>query len=166
MNPDPDKERLLAEVFAEPTPGLREAALAETLRLAGGRRLRRRLQRTGAALLVAALAAWLWRPQALPPSLVRQPPVVPRNYELVPNAAFPASALVSSVPLAAEQTVGSHDGVDIVHTTASSGRFEAITDDQLLALVAPRPAALVRVGPAFEHLIFLNPEDEKGFPLN
>jgi hypothetical protein len=31
---------------------------------------------------------------------------------------------------------------------------------------APRPAALVRVGPNSANLIFLNPEDQKDFPLN
>ena len=41
-----------------------------------------------------------------------------------------------------------------------------INDDELLALVASRPAALVRLGPHSEQLFFVNPEDEKGFPVD
>jgi len=41
-----------------------------------------------------------------------------------------------------------------------------IDDDELLSLVGSRPAALVRLGPDTEELVFVNPEDWKGFPLN
>ena len=43
--------------------------------------------------------------------------------------------------------------------------FREIDDEQLLALLAGKPAALVRRGPNQVELIFLNPEDEKGFPV-
>jgi len=56
--------------------------------------------------------------------------------------------------------------VDVIYTTQSSGGFRKLNDDELWALVAPRPAALVRVRPHSAKLIFLNPEDQNDFPLN
>jgi hypothetical protein len=41
-----------------------------------------------------------------------------------------------------------------------------INDDELLALLADKPAILIRTGPHSEELVFANPEDQKGFPLN
>jgi hypothetical protein len=52
----------------------------------------------------------------------------------------------------------------MIHT--GSGNFRVNNDDELLTLVSPRPAALVRLGPHSEQLVFANPADEKGFPVN
>jgi hypothetical protein len=52
----------------------------------------------------------------------------------------------------------------LVQTAA--GDFHVLNDDALLALIGPRPAALVRVGPHSEKLVFVNPADENGFPVN
>jgi len=41
-----------------------------------------------------------------------------------------------------------------------------INDDELLALVASHPAVLIRTGPHSEELVFANPKDQSGFPLN
>jgi len=42
---------------------------------------------------------------------------------------------------------------------------ENLQDLELLALVAGRPAALVRQGPHQAELLFVNPEDTNGFPV-
>jgi hypothetical protein len=39
-----------------------------------------------------------------------------------------------------------------------------VTDDQLLAFSAGRPAALLYRGRAKTELVFLNPSDQAGFP--
>jgi hypothetical protein len=77
---------------------------------------------------------------------------------------LPASAIVVTQPFPTDQLVASVATVEMIQT--SSGNFRVINDDELLALVAARPAALVRLGPHSEQLVFVNPEDEKGFPVN
>jgi hypothetical protein len=72
--------------------------------------------------------------------------------------------IVVTEPLSADHLVASVAIAEMIQT--SSGNFRVINDDELLALVAPRPAALVRLGPHSEQLFFVNPADEKGFPVN
>ena len=54
----------------------------------------------------------------------------------------------------------------VVEIATVSGGYRLINDDELLALLADKPAALIRTGPHSEELVFANPEDQKGFPLN
>jgi hypothetical protein len=167
MNHEPDNEQLLADVLAETTPAdFREALLGETLRLARRRR-RWRQTRRAAALFVALglLAVLVW--QNLPQRPVASMPVAKakvKSYQLVRTQPLPASAIVVTQPFPTDQLVASVATVEMIQT--SSGNFRVINDDELLALVAARPAALVRLGPHSEQLVFVNPEDEKGFPVN
>ena len=48
----------------------------------------------------------------------------------------------------------------------SAAAFVSSTMKNLLALLADKPAVLIRTGPQSEELVFANPEDQKGFPLN
>jgi hypothetical protein len=93
-------------------------------------------------------------------------PPVAASYRLVHTQPLPASAIVTTKPLAPPLLIASAATVEPVRTSAMSGDFRVITDDQLLALVARRPAALIRLGPQLQELVFANPEDEKGFPMN
>jgi hypothetical protein len=156
---------LLADVLAEAEPtGFREALLGETLRLAGSRRRTRRYRRASAALVVLGLLGTLaW--QFLLPGHGRITPNA-ASYANVRTEPLPPGAIVRTQPFALDRIVMSVASVDVIHTTPNSGRFRKIDDDELLALVAPRPAALVRVGPNSAKLIFVNPEDQKVFPLN
>ena len=160
-----DRERLLAEVLAEAEPtGFREALLGETLRLVGRRRRVRHLQRTGAALVVLGLlGTFAWRSVRPGHAVVARPMA---SFTDVRTAPLPAAAIVRTQPLAGDLIVRSVASVAVVHTTPNSGHFRNINDEELLALVAPRPAALVRVGPHEEKLIFVNPGDQKDFPVN
>ncbi len=54
----------------------------------------------------------------------------------------------------------------MVETGAIKDPFTEITDEQLLAFAAGRPAALVRQGPHQAELLFLNPEDTNGFTVH
>jgi hypothetical protein len=167
MNHEPDNEQLLADVLAEAAPAdFREALLGKTLRLAHRHR-RWRQTRCAAALLAAlGLLAVLFR-QNFPPHPLAPIPVAKaktKGYELVRTQPLSSGAIVITRPLSAGQLVASAATAEMVQT--GSGNFRVINDDELLALVSPRPAALVRFGPHSEQLVFANPADEKGFPVN
>jgi cytoskeletal protein RodZ len=168
MNQKADNEQLLADVLSENTPAdFREAMLGETLRLVRRRRRWQRTRRAAAMFIVLGLFAIFVRQTFLPRQTVSAPPVAkanPKSYELVRTQPLSANAIVSTRPLATEQFIASAATVETVQTRA--GNFRAINDDELLALVASRPAILIRRGPNSEQLVFVNPADEKGFPVN
>jgi hypothetical protein len=167
MNHEPDNEQLLADVFSEAAPaGFREALLGETMRLARRRRRWRQTRRTAALLVALGLLAVLVRQNFQPHPLTPVPvaKVKVKSYELVRTQPLSAGAIVVTRPLSANQLVASVATAEMVQT--SSGNFRMINDEELLALVASRPAALVRLGPHSEQLVFANPADEKGFPVN
>lgn len=169
MNRPTDNEHLLDDVLSEAAPAdFRETLLGETLRLAGRRR-RWRQTRRAAALLVALglLAGLVWQNQPQPPATL--PPVAKagaKSYQLIRTESLPINAMVTTQPLAAGQLVASAEPVGVIETKTGCGGFRVINDDELLTLVSPRPAALVRLGPHSEQLVFANPADEKGFPVN
>src|ERR1035437_1256060 len=167
MNHEPDNEQLLAAVFANAPPAASgEALLGETMRLARRRRRWRQTRRTAALLVALGLLAVLVRQNFQPHPLTPVPvaKVKVKSYELVRTQPLSAGAIVVTRPLSANQLVASVATAEMVQT--SSGNFRMINDEELLALVASRPAALVRLGPHSEQLVFANPADEKGFPVN
>lgn len=167
MNRPTDNERLLDDVLSEAMPAdFRGALLGETLRLAGRRRRWRQTRRAAASLaalgLLAVLAWQNFRPHPLAPMPVAKAKV--KSYELVRTQPLSSGAIVITRPLSAGQLVASAATTEMIQT--GSGNFRMINDEELLALVASRPAALVRLGPHSEQLVFANPADEKGFPVN
>jgi hypothetical protein len=165
MNRKADNDQLLADVLSEAAPAdFREALLDSTLRLARRRRRFRQVRRGTMVLAVLGLAAILvWR--YVPQHRAVVPPAA-ASYRLVHTQPLPASGIVTTQPFSPHRLIASAATVELVRTTAISGGFRVINDDELLALVAPRPAALVRRGPDWEELVFVNPEDQKGFPVN
>src|SRR5262245_56043276 len=171
MDPNADKDRLFDDVFAEATPAdFRGALLGETLRAAGRRRHRRQIRSAVLAIaLPAVIAILICRnlPQRRTESAgTNQNTGASTSYQLVRTQPLPAGAIVTSRPLASEELVASLASVEAIGTRAGAGDFRVINDDELLAIVGQRPVALVRLGPDSELLIFANPEDEAGFPLN
>jgi hypothetical protein len=168
MNHDPDNERLLNDVLSEAAPAeFRDAILGETLRAV---RRRRRWRQTRRAVALFAALGLLWvlvwqnlprRPAGLPSTVAK---AGNKNYALVQTQPLPAGAILPTRPLSAGRFVASVATVEMVQTIP--GNFRVLNDDALLALIGPRPAALVRVGPHSEELVFVNPADEKGFPVN
>ena len=167
MNREPDSERLLNDVLSEAAPAdFRKALLDQTLCLARRRR-RWRQTRRAAALFVALglITVLVW--QSSPRRPVAPMPMINakvKSYQSVRTQPLPAGAIVATRPLPPDRLVASIATVEMVQTTA--GNFRALNDDALLALIGPRPAALVRLGPHSEELVFVNPADEKGFPVN
>ncbi len=163
MNDPADNERLLTDVLADEA-GFREALFSETLCLARRRRRIRQARRAVSAVVVlVGLATLVW--QSLSPRGV-VPQTAGKSYGVVHTQPLPEAALVTTKPFSADRFVASVANASIITTPASSGQFQEIGDDELLALAAPRPVVLVRLGPHSQELVFVNPEDQKGFPLN
>jgi len=168
MNNRIDQESLLAEVLAEASPpDFREAMLAETLRLARRRRQFRLARQAAGVLAVAGLLAvmaaqYFTKPTSISTPLAKQN--AKPSYELVRTQPMPSGAFISTRNFPAAGSVA--PGPKIIEVATTSGGFRLINDDELLALLADKPAVLIRTGPHSEELVFANPEDQKGFPLN
>jgi hypothetical protein len=168
MNERTDNQNLLAEVLAEASPpDFREAMLAETLRLARRQRQFRQTRRAiGATVAMSLLAVLVVQHLSRPPvaSIPIANRIVRQSYGLVRTQPLPANALVRTRSLSA---VGFAAPLPrIIEVVTTSGGFRLINDDELLALLADKPAVLIRTDPHSEELVFANPEDQKGFPLN
>ena len=160
MNQPRDQERLLTDVLAEESAaGFREALLSETLGLVRRRRHVRQAWRAASALaLIAGLGVVVWR--ILPPTAVA-PGTASRGYEFVVSRPLPPAAVVVSQPFAADRVVASVRKAEVVRTSPSRGTVREINDGELLALLGPKPAALVRLAPHSAELVFINPADEE-----
>ena len=168
MNHKTGYEQLLADALAEAAPAdFRDAMLGGTLRVVRRRRGWRQTRPASGLLVALALCGIvIWQT-----NLSRQPvtpaPVavaVAKNYQLIRTGPLPASAIVATHPLAAGQLIAPVASIGRIQT--SSGNYHMLNDTELLALVASHPAVLIRTGPQSEELVFANPEDAKGFPLN
>lgn len=168
MNRKTDNE-LLDDVLAEGAPEkFREAILGETVRVVRRRRRIRQIRNGGGIFVALALAGlFVWqrnspqRPTAVAPPAIQ---AAEKSYTLVRTRSLSPNEIVATVSLSAGQFVSSTQAVKIVETTADN--FRLIDDNELLALVASHPAILVRTGPQSEKLVFADPKDAKGFPLN
>ena len=165
MKYEPENNQFLDDVLLESAESFREQLLGDTLRRVRRRR-RWRQTRRGATILamLGLLGIFVWKNNSHwshPASSVATR--VERNFKLVETESLPANAVVSTQPLATGQ-LASISPVRIIET--ESGGYNAMNDDELFALLASHPALLVRAGPHSGRLIFANPKDEKGFPLN
>jgi hypothetical protein len=167
MNLPPENERLLNDLLAEGAPAdFRQGLLGQTLNLARRRRRWRQTRRAATALAVLVGLAVLWwraapRHESAPAPVAAQPGVV-----RVQTSRLPARALTHTLPLPAELQVTSVATVPVVSTLPSSGRFQELSDNELLALVAPKPAALVWRGPHSAELVFMSPDDRAALLRN
>jgi hypothetical protein len=168
MNRKSDNE-LLDEVLAESVPAdFREALFGETLRLVHRRRRLRQVRNTaGIVAMLVLLGILVWPGKVAKNSVAIAPPVAkaaPKNYTVILTQPLAASSIVTTQPQSTVQFVGPKTSIEIVQTTA--GDYRIIDDNELLALLGSHSAALVRVGPHSEKLIFANPGDAQGFPMN
>jgi hypothetical protein len=163
MDTDPAKDALLNDVLADAaSPAFREDLLRLTLEQVQGRQRRQRRSRrllaaAGALLVLAVAARFLPRHNALEPS---------SNDSLVVHSRpLRAGVVVTTQPGSAELVRSSAAAVAWVMTSPNVSTFDRISDEQLFALLGGRPAALVHQDPARAELVFLNPADERGFPV-
>ena len=85
-------------------------------------------------------------------------------YQLVCTRPLSAGALVSTRKFSDTPSAAPVAGV--VEIATVSGGYRVINDDELLALLADKPAVLIRTGPHAEELVFANPEDQKKLLAN
>ena len=163
MKPESERLNLLDDVLANAAPTEFQRELLEgTLRAV---RRRRRMRQCGRGLAVAgvfaAIALSVWN-ALLPTTSVK---LVRPALHIVSSQPLPASMIVETRPISVLVVTSSPTTFVMVETGSIKDPFQEITDEQLLALVGNRPAALVRQGPHQAELLFLNPEDINGFPV-
>lgn len=156
---DHDRHALLADVLAEAEPAaFRSALLGDTLRLARRRRRTRLAVRVGAAAAGCAVAGFFaWRGAG--PAPVATPAAPHARVSTYPLS---SDAIVRTRSLDAAQQVATVATLVPVRTPAAIPDLRRIGDAELLALAAPRPVALVRVGPQAQELIFTDGAETPG----
>jgi len=163
MKLDLEQPGLLDDVLAEAAPADFERVLLEgTLRAVRRRHRTRRLTR-GLAVVgaCAAIIAVVWN-ALWPFSSVKS---VRPGLSIVSSQPLPPSMIVGTQPGSVVVVSSSAKTVVLVETGSIKDPFREINDEQLLALVGKRPAALVRHGTHEAELLFVNPEDTNGFPV-
>ena len=154
---------LLDDVLAEAAPADFERALLDgTLRAV---RRRRRMHHWNRGLAVvgvfAAIALVVWK-ALLPGTPVK---LIRPALGMVSSRPLPPSMIITTRPGSVAVVASSPKTFMLVETGSIMDPFKEIDDEQLLALAAGHPAALVRQGPHQAELLFLNPEDTNGFPV-
>ena len=159
MNPLIERQALLEAVLAESLPGgVRAAMLDQTLRLARRRRRARAARRGAAWLGLGAMAATLlWLGWVGPRRGGRATAAV---CPIMRSRPLPAAALVQTQPLPPGWVVRSTRAFMLVRTTPTSGPYRQLTDEELLALTSPHPAALVWRAPHEAELVLAEPTDQ------
>jgi hypothetical protein len=160
-----ESEQLLDDVLGDAAPADFRAALLDVTLGRVRRRNRFRRVRRGAALFtvllgVITVALWKGFPPGSQPFQFRNPDLV-----VIHSRPLDPSLIVRTRPGTVAVVNSSLSGLAVVETGKSRSVFQEIDDEGLLALLHGRPVALVRRGPHQAELIFLNPEDQKGFPL-
>jgi hypothetical protein len=169
-----DSNRLLNAILEDAAPEeFRASLLAETLRLVRQRRRARIVNRGIVWLALAvALPLLLWRTfQGLPPAPLPLAPILPAqrmespSYRLVVSRPLDPNLVVLTESGSVNLVTSSSLSVGVIESPAAGGLYHDLSDDELLLLCAGRPAALVRQSSNHAELVFLNPEDRNGFPI-
>ncbi len=150
MKTNHKREQLLAEVLDETeASGFKEQLLVETLGWVRRRRHLRRARRVSAGfVMIILLAVFAWR-------FVGVGVGAESGVVYVTSIPFEESRIVRTRPLNEGATVSTVASIELISTKPGAELYRRITGDELLALVSPRPAALVRLGPETEALVFL-----------
>jgi hypothetical protein len=159
VKPDSDQQQLLHDVLTEASQAdFREASLRESLRLAGRRRRWRQARRSAAILGVTLFAGWLaWHPKRAVDLTSAMPDSHPGRLDIPTSTAVQLVQTRAFSPESIVTTMGTDDMGPAVFTVAeiasSNQGYHVINDSELLALIAPTPALLIRLGPGSEELI-------------
>ena len=157
------EDRLLEDVFSEGLDrGLRARLLEDTLKCAGARRsLRTARNLAGALVLVCICGLWTWWAGS---GARHDSPRPFTGYTVVRTQPLPRGAIVATRALGAGGRIASYHAAPVIRS--SPGGALTIGDDELLALVAPRPVLLVRRGPHSAELVFATEADQRTFLMN
>lgn len=156
-----ESECLLDDVLRSVAPeDFRAAVLSASLRQAGWRRCRRGAAKglsLGAILL--GLAWWSW-PGRVQEIAVPNAAPTPRPYGLVRSEQLDTAMLVATQPGSCSVIESKASMIATVETRRGSRLYREINDDELLLLLAGRPAALSRHGPDQATVLILDPPTE------
>jgi hypothetical protein len=159
-----DTQQLLDDVLGDAAPeDFRAGLLDQTLRQVRRRRRVRRWNRSIAAaagLIVVSLTLWKMISPGSKLMEQRVPALV-----VIHSRPLDSSMVVETEPGAVNLVVSSASNLALVETGRRRSQFREIDDEGLLAFMQGKPVALVRHGPNQAELIFLNPEDQNGFPV-
>ncbi|MEW6304989.1 MAG: hypothetical protein AB1705_16055 [Verrucomicrobiota bacterium] len=161
-----DDKRLLGDVLGDTgADEFRESVLDATLRSARRKRVTRRTGAVVVGLLLAALLPWTWHPTSEPPAIVAQRSQPKPSGLVIHSQPLTATVLVRTSAASVEMiSPGAQPLVARVQTVPDAPLFERMSDERLLAFLGEHPAALVRRGARAE-LVFVNPRDADGFPV-
>jgi hypothetical protein len=149
-----NENKLWEDMLSDVAPAeFRKALLNQTL---GRVRRRKRMRRLGQGVMVGALVMvaglLLWPGERR--QTVQQPKPVLSNVEVVSSQPLDSSMVVQSVPGLVELVNSKPAELILVDTRREEIR--RISDEELLALVGNRPAALVRKGPNEAELLIVD----------
>jgi hypothetical protein len=160
MNDNSWSNELLSDVLCEADTPFRADSLDQMLgevQWSRGRQRRNRVLIAAVCIfIVIGVVVCIAPKQNLP---VRTDPL------LVHSEPLSRSMIVATQPGLVTTVNSSGYSIALVEPMPAEKLFEFIGDDQLLALLGSRPAALVHHGTSAAELVFLNPADADGFPL-
>jgi hypothetical protein len=157
-------QELLNDVLGESAPpDFKDSLWLRTLDEVRSRRRARQRNRALLACTVAiALPVLIWR-LTLSPAPTELPPL---PYAVIHSQPLPVGMTVESKPDTVSLVASSSATMAVIATDPARRLYREINDDQLLTLLAGRPAAIIREGPNRASLLFLEPEDQNGFPVH
>jgi hypothetical protein len=162
MDPTIDPQPLLKDLFAEDaSPEFRRASFQATLRAARARRRRGQAVR---ALAVAALVASVVTPRLRPRRSTGGAKTEASTLRIVLSKPSSATSMVETRAGDAQLVATSAGFCRTIETREARSSPRQISDDQLLALFAERPVALVRVEPPAARLVFLDDSESESSP--
>jgi len=156
MNSDLDRDHLLNGVLGEAAPpAFRSRLLEEALQQVRYRKRLGQLRRGAVAAVCLLVAGFL--------ALEGGRRSTKANRLLVHSRPLSSAVVVHSRP----DSVAAVKPADfeLAFVRSSTETYRVLGDEELLGLLAGRPAALVRRGPFEAELVFVNPGDREGFPL-
>jgi hypothetical protein len=148
------------------SPEFRAALMDKTMRSAQQRKRARRLNLTLSILALAGIFVFAFQ-EARNPKSARNQIHQPISSVAVSPSLNPVQ--VGSTKLNSLKNVAVSDSSDSTLTvlqTSELDRPREINDQELLALAADKPVALIHQGLHQAELVFLNPKDEKDYRFN
>jgi hypothetical protein len=161
MKHQPDHDRLLDDMVEDALPpGLRASLLDQTLAAVRVRRRIRLFARAAGAGAVVCLGLALWRfPSA---RFVPVAPRAPLTVDLPPSSPLQILHTDGGSVILIDSAA---DSVQYITDASCAEPIHVLDDEELLSLLAGRPAALVRTASGRAELVFADPTDAKGFPV-
>lgn len=155
MKPEPDAERLLADVLEEAVPpDFRADLLDRTLKQVRRRRhLRQWNHGVLAVALIATVGFLLWK-TSVPKDANQGAPG--EALEIVTSQPLSPAMIVQSSPGMVRMISSSLSTLAVIETSPFGDGYRELNDEELLAFTAGKPSVLVRQGPHQAELLIVD----------